>query len=180
MISSTRTTARAPISIPDNPPTPGKNDFLTVTYSDLLSGVRGSDQVSLQASDAAHTDTVNFSSDYIDFSRTIDHGISFTFSSVTSADGGGLELPSGASFFNSFSASGVGSGFDMAIVPEPASLALAAMGVVGAAGFTLYRKKKACPTESGLLRKGRRAGAQPPSLSWVRKRPSALGHLASP
>jgi hypothetical protein len=126
----------------DSPPIPGKSDFLTVTYSDLMSGVPGSDQVSLQASDALKTDTVVFTSDYINFSRTIEHGLSFTFSSVTSADGGGLELPAGASFFNSFNASGVGS-FDMNLVAEPTSLTLAAIGVVAAVATGLYGKKAA-------------------------------------
>jgi PEP-CTERM motif len=122
----------------------GKRDFLTATYSDLLSGVSGSDQVSLQASDALKADTVVFKSDFIDFSRTIEHGLSFTFSSVTSKDGGGLELPAGASFFNSFSASGVGS-FDMNIIPEPASLTLAGIGTLAVAGIGLYRRRKRSP-----------------------------------
>jgi hypothetical protein len=122
-------------------PIRGKTNFLTVTYSDLLSGENGSDQVSLKASDAGGTDTVHFTSDFIDFSKAIEHGMSLTFSSVTSANGGGgLHVDTSNNFFASFSASGVGS-FDMTITPEPASLTLAGLGTLVIGGIGLARRK---------------------------------------
>jgi hypothetical protein len=127
------------LAITLNTPINGKTNFLTVTYSDLLSGENGSDQVSLKASDANGTDTVHFTSDFIDFSKAIEHGMSLTFSSVTSANGG-LQVNTGNNFFASFSASGVGS-FDMTITPEPASLTLAGLGTLVIGGIGLVRPK---------------------------------------
>ena len=92
-------------------PVDGKTDFLTATYSDQLSGVLDSDEASLTASDAASgtpPDTVTFTSDFISFPGTIDHGFSLSFSSVNSNDGsGGLQLGAG-NFFKSFTAAGTG------------------------------------------------------------------------
>ena len=92
-------------------PVDGKTNFLTVTFSDLFSGVLGSHEASLTASDAASgtpPDTVTFTSDFIDFTGTINNGISLSFSSVDSVDGsGGLQLGDG-NFFKSFTAAGTG------------------------------------------------------------------------
>src|SRR5207244_754045 len=89
----------------------GKTNFLTVTYSDLLSGRIGSHEASLKASDAASgtpPDTVTFASDFINFTGTINHGFSLSFSSVDSNDtSGGLQQGAG-DFFKSFMAAGTG------------------------------------------------------------------------
>jgi hypothetical protein len=92
-------------------PVDGKTNFLTVTFSDLFGGVLGSHEASLTASDAASgmpPDMVTFTSDFINFTGTINHGISLSFSSVDSVDGsGGLQLGDG-DFFKSFTAAGTG------------------------------------------------------------------------
>jgi hypothetical protein len=100
--------------------------------------------VSLHASDLVNgitpPDIVIFSSDYINFSKSIEHGLSFTFSSVNSADGNGLEANANG-FFNSFTSAGVGS-FDteFTAVPEPASIVLFGIGAIGCAGRALKRR----------------------------------------
>jgi uncharacterized protein (DUF2141 family) len=92
-------------------PVNGETNFLTVTFSGLFSGVLGAPEASLTASDAAGgtpPDTVTFTSDFIDFTGTLNHGVSLSFSSVNSVDGsGGLQLGSG-SFFKSFTTAGTG------------------------------------------------------------------------
>src|SRR5216683_2836577 len=92
-------------------PVAGKTNFLTVVYSDIMSGRLGSHEASLRASDAASgtpPDTVTFSSDFISFRGTINHGFSLSFSSVDSVDnGGGLQQGAG-DFFKSFTAAGTG------------------------------------------------------------------------
>lgn len=92
-------------------PVDGKSNFLTVMYSDILSGRLGSHEASLRASDAASgvpPDTVTFTSDFINFTGTINHGFSLSFSSVdTNDDGNGLEQGDGG-FFKSFTAAATG------------------------------------------------------------------------
>jgi uncharacterized protein (DUF2141 family) len=99
------------IQITLDTPVDGKTNFLTVTYSDILSGRLGSHEASLRASDAASgtpPDTVHFASDFINFTGTINHGLSLSFSSVDSDDGsGGLQQGDGG-FFKSFTAAGTG------------------------------------------------------------------------
>jgi hypothetical protein len=89
----------------------GKTSFLTVTYSDTLSGRLGSHEASLSASDAGGgtpPDVIAFTSDFINFGGTITHGFSLSLGSINSDDnGGGLQRGAG-DFFQSFTAAATG------------------------------------------------------------------------
>jgi Domain of unknown function (DUF4214)/SdrD B-like domain len=90
-------------------PVGGKSNFLTVTFSGRLGGQIGLPEGSFQASDSAQPpDVVSFSSDFIDFSNSVNHGFSLAFSSLLANDGTvGLQL-SADGLFKSFAASGTG------------------------------------------------------------------------
>jgi SdrD B-like domain/Domain of unknown function (DUF4214) len=90
-------------------PVGGKTNFLTVTFSGQLEGQAGLPEASFQASDSAQPPNfVSFSSDFIDFSNSVNHGFSLAFSSLLANDGTvGLQI-SADGFFKPFAASGTG------------------------------------------------------------------------
>ncbi|HLN29373.1 MAG TPA: DUF4214 domain-containing protein [Gemmataceae bacterium] len=98
-------------------PVNGKTNFLSVTYTGLLEGQVGLPEAASQASDSVvPPDIVSFTSDFFDFSNSINHGFSLAFSSVLSNDGsGGLQVAADG-FFKSFTASGTGT-FDTNFAP---------------------------------------------------------------
>ena len=115
-------------------PIGGKTNFLTVTFSDgLLSGRLNATEASLKTSDAdSGNPFVSFTSDFIDFTNSIEHGFSLSFSSVNATDGSGnLEMADNG-FFKSFLASGTGT-FDTTFaspVFEPSSIVLVGFAVL--------------------------------------------------
>jgi hypothetical protein len=115
-------------------PVNGKNDFLTVNFSDaVLSGQLTSTEASLKASDSGNAAKVSFSSEFINFSNADEHGFSLSFSSVNSTNGSGALQAAMDGFFNAFTTSGTGT-FDVSFAtpaPEPPSLLLAGVGLCG-------------------------------------------------
>jgi hypothetical protein len=125
-------------------PYQGMSNFLTLEFTGNLAGVQGAHSAGLAGSDAA-SDLVHFSSDFFDFSTSTDNSLALSFSSVNTATGGGLALGAG-NFFESFTTSGSGtfsSNFHTGeeMVPEPSTLVLAALGIIGAVGVA-YRRKR--------------------------------------
>jgi hypothetical protein len=118
----------------------GKTNFLTATFSAKAAGLTGpapgSSTGGFSGSDAA-TDTVQFSSDFIDFTGSKEHSFALSFSSITSTLGGLQQDPNG--FYDSFAAAGTGTFDTVFAVPEPGSLLLAGVGVLGLAGLGLSR-----------------------------------------
>ncbi len=105
--------------------------------SSALVGGKGSGTASLTAQNSAG-DTVNFSSDFLNFTGTGGHAFSMSLSGVNptlllNADG----------FLNSFSANMTGT-FDAVpvptLAPEPSSIVLGLTGIVFGAGFMRRRK----------------------------------------
>src|SRR5262249_18050667 len=87
----------------------GKTNFLTVTYTDLLAGAAGGFSATMTASDASiPPDTVNYTSDFFNFSGSDQHSFALSFSSIQSQGGGGLRLADDGNFLQSFTASGTG------------------------------------------------------------------------
>jgi hypothetical protein len=118
-------------------PVNGKNDFLTVSFSDaVLSGRSSSSEASLKGSDTSGRNPaqVSFSSDFLSFSNASALGFSLAFSSVDSRDGSGALQLAEDGFFKDFTASGTGT-FDISsasAVAEPATLLLAGFGLFSA------------------------------------------------
>lgn len=120
-------------------PHKGLNNLLTATFTDTLSGIRGGSTATLR-SDTQTGDALIYTSDFLDFSRTVDRDLSFSFTSLTSANNGqtgadfsgaGFRLRRDANrndFLRSFTAAGVGTFATnpppIVIVPEPGSFAL--------------------------------------------------------
>src|SRR5437870_1545856 len=91
-------------------PVGGHTNFLTVTFSDVLSGGVNSHSGNMFASDAATAvpvDVVSYSSDFIDFTNSIEHSFALSFTSINTATGRGLQQGPGG-FYASFTASGTG------------------------------------------------------------------------
>src|SRR5262249_39403341 len=91
----------------DNPPG-GRSNFLTVTYSDDLSGQINSRAGNLKASDSSFPpNMVSYTSDWFDFTGSTEHSFALSFTSIISDDGRGLNLGDG-NFYHSFTTSGTG------------------------------------------------------------------------
>jgi hypothetical protein len=85
-------------------PVNGMSNLLSVTYSDMLSGLPNAQAGDLGGSTLlVPPDTVTFSSDFIDFSAVTERGFSLGFSSIVP----GLSVGSGG-FFVPFTAAGTG------------------------------------------------------------------------
>jgi protocatechuate 3,4-dioxygenase beta subunit len=128
-------------------PVNGKSNFLTVTFTGVFLGQLGQPEAAFQASDSSTPRyTVSFSSDFFDFSNSINHGFSIAFSSLKSNDGsGGLQIGADG-FFKPFTASASGT-FDTNFAPlgqihgvkfdDLAGTGIRGQGDPGMAGITI-------------------------------------------
>ncbi len=105
-----------------------RTNLLTITFTGLLAGPVGGRTPQLIA-DTGLGYTVDYSSDFLDFSGSTERDFSLTFSSwTTSSTGNGLSPSSIDSYFSSATAAAAGT-FD-GTVPEPSTLALAALAAL--------------------------------------------------
>ncbi|HLK57268.1 MAG TPA: hypothetical protein VKU00_11920 [Chthonomonadaceae bacterium] len=122
-----------------NTPVNGLTNLLTVSNSTL--SMFGKGNSASTDSDVSTGDTVNFSSDFLIFSNTIDRDFALSFSSLQP----GLSTDING-WLKSFTASGTGT---FASEPAPfyspdgASLSLLSGGLLPLAGFALYRRRRA-------------------------------------
>jgi len=115
-----------------------KTNLLTVTFTNsTLLGILGSSAPQMSADTATAGVTVNYSSDFLTFPNG-EHNFSLTFSSWSSIGDnggpGGLQIGGveQALFFLSATAAGAGTFGGNAIpVPEPSSILIAALGLIG-------------------------------------------------
>jgi hypothetical protein len=120
-------------SVGDN----NRHNLLTVTVTPssnmaLVVGQNGS--ASLNASTPG--EVITFSSDFFDFSQVTGQAMGITFGGIT--PGLSFNTDFGRNILNSFTAAGVGSfSADLAVVPEPGSIALMGIGCVVLVGARL-------------------------------------------
>jgi PEP-CTERM motif len=90
---------------------------------------------------------VKFSSDFVSFAKTIRRSASLGWNSINNEQdpGGGFEI--GDKYIDSFDSSGIGNFSSTPpptfFVPEPASMTLAAFGIIGLLGRAAYKRRKA-------------------------------------
>jgi hypothetical protein len=115
-----------------------RTNLLTMTFSGSLLGTV--DGRTPQLSGNTPMDLVSYSSDFLDFSTSKEENFSLTFTSWTSADGGGLELAPDGNYASAVAA-GTGTFDDMPApsVPEPAS----GLGLVGMFSMLGARRRRA-------------------------------------
>jgi hypothetical protein len=118
--------------------TQGALNLLTVNFSDIFSGAVGGSSPTLSSSQPP--DTFSGTSDVFDpLKLGIPRGFSISYSSFTCAGGGGLQIV--GSSICSATAAGTGTfSADVVQTPEPASLALLGMGLVGLASRMRRRR----------------------------------------
>ncbi|MEO7716606.1 MAG: hypothetical protein ABIY70_10405 [Capsulimonas sp.] len=131
---------------------PGTNLLTTTASTGALTGRIGGRTLSF-GGDTGLGDSVNYSSDFLNFTHTIEQDFNFSFTSLTNLTGGGAlavktsgNLASGKGNFVPFSTSGTGT-FDsdpapLLPSPEPAPVAAFLIGGMGLA-LLAFRGRKA-------------------------------------
>jgi len=115
------------------------DELLRVEFMSSELGVDG-DAGNLTASSAAGNGVTFFNNLYFSFANSSSEALSLAFSGVSptfdSANG-----IAGNGLLRSFDASGTGT-FSAAVIPEPASLAMAGLGALGVVGLAVIRRRK--------------------------------------
>ena len=126
-------------------PVNGKTNLLEVKITSAkITGTDTGDTGNL-AGDTRVGDTVNYSSDFLDFSKTTDRNFSIALDPISAANGNGITINADG-FLNTFS-SGLDGSFSSNPLPqnptpEPTSTAAFAMGGFGIFGLLFAKKRR--------------------------------------
>lgn len=123
VLSTLAIVRNAPATLGDN----SRTNLLTVDFTGFITGAPGAGSGNLNGDTAIGT-TVNYSSDFLDFSNTSARNFALSFSSITPA------LAIDGSFLRSFSTAGTGTFASnplplITAIPEPGTMAALGMGL---------------------------------------------------